>query len=50
MRVTWRFIAAARNSYAALYAASEKYGYILEPVDSPSDGGAGICYSQNSLD
>ncbi len=50
MRITWRFITAARNSYAALYAASEKYGYILEPVDSPSDGGDVICYSLNSLD
>ena len=50
MRITWRFIAAARNSYAALYAACEKYGYILEPVDSPADGGDVICYSLNSLD
>ncbi len=50
MRITWRFIAAARNSYAALYAAAEKYGYILELVDSPADGGDVICYSLNSLD
>lgn len=49
MRVTWRFIAAARNSYAALYAACQQYGYVLEEVDSPSNEDV-ICYSLNSLD
>lgn len=48
MIINWRYIPSARNSYAAIYAACEKYGYILEPVDKPS--GDVVCYSFNSLD
>jgi B12-binding domain/radical SAM domain protein len=47
MRVNWRVINAARNSYAALFAACSLYGFHLHPVDSPE---AEItCYSLNSL-
>jgi B12-binding domain/radical SAM domain protein len=47
MRVNWRYINASRNSYAVLYAACEREGYILNPVKSPE---ADItCYSLNSL-
>jgi len=47
MRVNWRLINAARNSYAALFAACNLYGFSLRPVRSPE---ADItCYSLNSL-
>jgi len=47
MRVNWRLINAARNSYAALFAACSLYGFDLHPVYSPL---ADItCYSLNSL-
>lgn len=35
MKVNWRDIKPARNSYAALYSACEKNKIILNPVDSP---------------
>jgi B12-binding domain/radical SAM domain protein len=47
MKVNWRLIHAARNSYAALYAACERDGFILSPVRHPSDDIT--CYSLNSL-
>ncbi|MDD1668978.1 MAG: TIGR04013 family B12-binding domain/radical SAM domain-containing protein, partial [Methanomicrobiales archaeon] len=47
MRVNWRKINTARNSYAALFAACSVYGFHLRPVES---FGADItCYSLNSL-
>jgi len=47
MRVNWRLINAARNSYAALFAACSLYGFNLRPVYSPL---ADItCYSLNTL-
>ncbi len=49
MNCVWRYIAAARNSYAALYAACEQYGYRLEPVNAPAAGDDIVCYSLNSL-
>ena len=48
MRAVWRYIPAARNSYAALYAACETYGFILEPADAPE--GDVVCYSLNSVE
>ncbi|OPY43371.1 MAG: coproporphyrinogen III oxidase [Methanoregulaceae archaeon PtaU1.Bin059] len=47
MDVHWRFIPAARNSYAALYAACEQEGFTLEPVGAPAPDVT--CYSLNSL-
>lgn len=47
MKVNWRLIHAARNSYAALYAACEQTGIILNPVDEPT--GDVTCYSLNSI-
>jgi B12-binding domain/radical SAM domain protein len=47
MQVNWRWIHAARNSYAALYAACGRDGFILEPADGPADDIT--CYSLNSL-
>lgn len=47
MDVHWRYIPAARNSYAALYAACEQEGYVLEPVRTPVPDVT--CYSLNSL-
>jgi B12-binding domain/radical SAM domain protein len=47
MQVNWRHIHVARNSYAILYAACEKEGFILNPVDEPADDIT--CYSLNSL-
>lgn len=47
MEVHWRFIPASRNSYAALYAACEREGYTLGPVESPAEDVT--CYSLNSL-
>ncbi|MBP1927874.1 B12-binding domain/radical SAM domain protein [Methanolinea mesophila] len=45
--VCWRLIHAARNSYAALYAACEKEGIILAPAKGPRPGIT--VYSLNSL-
>jgi B12-binding domain/radical SAM domain protein len=47
MKVNWRLIRAARNSYAVLYAACEQAGHILHPVDRPE--GDVTCYSLNSV-
>jgi len=47
MQVNWRLIHAARNSYAVLYAACERDGILLQPVDSPA--GDVTCYSLNSI-
>lgn len=47
MQVNWRWIHAARNSYAVLYAACERDGFLLRPVDSPADDVT--CYSLNSI-
>jgi B12-binding domain/radical SAM domain protein len=47
MQVNWRQIHAARNSYAVLYAACERGGFLLNPVDRPS--GEVTCYSLNSF-
>jgi B12-binding domain/radical SAM domain protein len=47
MNVSWRLIHAARNSYAILYAACEKEGFILHPSDSPA--GDITCYSLTSI-
>ena len=47
MRVNWRLINAARNSFATLFAACSLYGFTLRPVKAPF---ADItCYSLNSL-
>ncbi|MGE5831742.1 MAG: TIGR04013 family B12-binding domain/radical SAM domain-containing protein [Methanomicrobiales archaeon] len=47
MRVNWRLINAARNSYASLFAACSLYGFSLRPVKSPES--EVTCYSLNSL-
>ncbi len=47
MDVHWRFIPAARNSYAVLYAACEQEGFVLEPIGAPAPDVT--CYSLNSL-
>ena len=47
MRVNWRLINAARNSYAALFAACSLYGFNLHPVGEPESDIT--CYSLNSL-
>lgn len=47
MQVNWRRIRAAKNSFAALYAACEQSGYLMEAVDSPT--GDVTCYSLNSV-
>lgn len=47
MKVNWRLIHSARNSYAALYAACEQSGFILHPVKEPA--GEITCYSLNSI-
>jgi len=47
MRVNWRTITAARNTYAVLFAACEQGGYHLRPVERPEDDIT--CYSLNSL-
>ena len=50
MNIVWRYITASRNTYAALFAACEKYGYILEPADADELSKVDIvCYSLNSL-
>jgi len=48
MQVNWRWIHAARNSYAVLSAACEQDGFLLQPVESPADDVT--CYSLNSID
>ncbi|MDD1674111.1 MAG: TIGR04013 family B12-binding domain/radical SAM domain-containing protein [Methanomicrobiales archaeon] len=47
MKIHWRDIPQARNSYAALYAACERAGYILHPVPAPEPDIT--CYSLNSI-
>jgi B12-binding domain/radical SAM domain protein len=47
MQVNWREITAAKNSFAALYAACETEGYALRPVKEPE--GDVTCYSLNSI-
>ena len=47
MKVNWRLVHSARNSYAALYAACEQSGFILSPVTEPA--GEVTCYSLNSI-
>jgi B12-binding domain/radical SAM domain protein len=47
MQVNWRYIHAARNTYAILYAACESAGITLSPVDIPADDVT--CYSLNSI-
>ena len=47
MQVNWRWIHAARNSYAALYAACERDGFLLKTVDGPQSDVT--CYSLNSI-
>src|SRR5512136_195055 len=47
MRVNWRQIPAAANTFAALSAACEQDGFILHPADKPADDVT--CYSLNSM-
>jgi len=47
MQVNWRLIQAARNSYAALYAACGRAGYVLAAVEEPARDVT--CYSLNSI-
>ncbi|MDD1694122.1 MAG: TIGR04013 family B12-binding domain/radical SAM domain-containing protein [Methanoregula sp.] len=47
MRVNWRQIHAARNSFAVLYAACEKEGFVLNPVGDPAEDVT--CYSLTSV-
>lgn len=47
MKVHWRYTSSTRNSYAALFAACEREGFPLEPVNRPT--GDVTCYSLNSL-
>jgi len=47
MKVNWRLIHAARNSYAALSAACGREGVILSPVTHPKNDVT--CYSLNSV-
>jgi len=47
MQVNWREITAAKNTFAALYAACETEGIILRPVAGPE--GDVTCYSLNSI-
>jgi B12-binding domain/radical SAM domain protein len=47
MQVNWRWIQAARNTYAVLSAACEQDGFHLQPADTPRDDVT--CYSLNSL-
>ena len=48
MQVNWRWIHAARNSYAVLSAACGREGFPLKPVELPS--AEVTCYSLNSID
>ncbi len=45
--VCWRTISSQKNSFAALYAACERFGYDLQPVQKPE--GDIVCYSLNSI-
>ncbi|MDO9540011.1 MAG: TIGR04013 family B12-binding domain/radical SAM domain-containing protein [Methanocalculus sp.] len=47
MKVVWRDIKAARNSYAVLYAACRQAGYTL--ISSDRSEGEVTCYSVNSI-
>jgi B12-binding domain/radical SAM domain protein len=47
MQVNWRWIQAARNSYAVLNAACERDSFLLRPVDRPAADVT--CYSLNSV-
>ncbi|MCX6697458.1 MAG: TIGR04013 family B12-binding domain/radical SAM domain-containing protein [Methanoregula sp.] len=47
MKVNWRLIHAARNTHAVLYAACEEEGWVLHPVEAPTDDVT--CYSLNSI-
>lgn len=47
MQVNWRWIQAARNTFAVLSAACEQDGFPLEPVDAPA--GDITCYSLTSI-
>jgi B12-binding domain/radical SAM domain protein len=47
MRINWRLIQAAQNSYAVLSAACEKEGYLLNLTRKPLDDVT--CYSLNSI-
>jgi len=47
MKCNWRLIHAARNSYAALYAACEQAGFVLEPAERPENDVT--CYSLTSF-
>ncbi|NTV00556.1 MAG: TIGR04013 family B12-binding domain/radical SAM domain-containing protein, partial [Methanoregulaceae archaeon] len=47
MRVHWRYTSASRNSYAVLFAACEREGFVLEPVREPVP--EFTVYSLNSL-
>ena len=47
MRMYWRYTPASRNSYAALFAACEREGFVLEPVREPLP--EVTVYSLNSL-
>ena len=47
MKVNWRQIHSARNSFAALSAACEREGFVLNLADRPA--GDVTCYSLNSM-
>jgi B12-binding domain/radical SAM domain protein len=47
MQVNWRWIHAARNTFAVLSAACRRDGFLLQPADSPA--GDVTCYSLNSI-
>ncbi|NYT17469.1 MAG: TIGR04013 family B12-binding domain/radical SAM domain-containing protein [Methanomicrobiales archaeon] len=47
MKVHWRYTSPTRNTYAALFAACEQEGFLLEPTDGPAPDVT--CYSLNSL-
>ncbi|MDD1706128.1 MAG: TIGR04013 family B12-binding domain/radical SAM domain-containing protein [Methanoregulaceae archaeon] len=47
MKVYWRYTHGTRNTYAALYAACEREGFVLEPASAPARDIT--CYSLNSL-
>ena len=51
MNIVWRYISASRNTYAVLFAACEKYGFILEPAETAAELADAdiVCYSLNSL-
>jgi B12-binding domain/radical SAM domain protein len=47
METHWRYTTPTRNTYAALYAACEQEGFVLEPTDRPCADVT--CYCLNSL-